>query len=71
MKRGQCPKCGSRDILRVEGQSRAYGSGNNIPMGPTIFSAVKVPRYICCDCGYSEEWIDKKDLPRLVRKFKR
>lgn len=68
---GKCPKCGCDDILRVEGDARAYGAGNNIPIGLTIFSAVLVPRYICCRCGYSEEWIDTQDIPTLKEKFER
>ncbi len=64
-----CPKCNSSDILRIEGQSKAYGVGNNIPVGMTIFSSVLVHRYLCCSCGYSEEWIDKKDIPTLKEKF--
>lgn len=34
---GRCPKCGSTNILRVEGKAGAYGSGNNIITGFTIF----------------------------------
>ena len=33
------------------------------------FSAVLVHRYVCCACGYSEEWIDKEDIPRLKEKY--
>jgi len=65
-----CPKCNSSNILRIEGQSKAYGAGNNIPVGMTIFSSVLVHRYLCCTCGYSEEWIDKADIPKLIEKFK-
>lgn len=64
-----CPKCGGKDILRVKGNSGAYGAGNNIPVGITVFSAVPVWRYVCCDCGYSEEWIDRKDIPALKKKY--
>lgn len=39
-----CPKCNGADILRVEGKAGAYGSGNNIMTGMTIFSAVLVHR---------------------------
>ena len=66
---GVCPKCQGKDILFIEGNAGAYGSGNNIPMGATIFSYVKVHRYLCCDCGYSEEWIDKRDIPKLRKKY--
>ena len=64
-----CPKCNSTDIIRIEGRSGAYGSGNNIQTGMTIFSAVLVHRYLCCDCGYSEEWIDKEDIGTLKKKY--
>ena len=64
-----CPKCGSRDILRIKGQSGPYGTGNNIPAGATIFSHILVHRYLCCDCGYSEEWVSKEDIPRLKKKY--
>lgn len=67
--RNVCPKCNSQDILMVPGKAGAYGTGNNIQVGMTNFSAVPVNRYVCCNCGYSEEWIDKKNLPILKRKY--
>ncbi|MBQ8904880.1 MAG: hypothetical protein IJY85_00750 [Ruminococcus sp.] len=60
-----CPKCGSNDIVRINGYAGAYGSGNNIMVGVTVFSAVNVNRYICCHCGYTEEWIDQHDLAKI------
>lgn len=24
-----------------------------------------VNRYICCNCGYCEEWIDKEDISKI------
>lgn len=66
---GICPKCTSQDILKIPGKAGPYGSGNNIMVGSTIFSAVKVNRYLCCRCGYSEEWIDKEDIPQLKKKY--
>lgn len=64
-----CPKCGATDILMVEGDIRGYGAGNNICTGMTIFSAVLVHRYVCCSCGYSEEWINTEDIGKLKKKF--
>lgn len=64
-----CPKCGSKDILLIPGTSGAYGAGNNISTGLTVFSHTLVNRYLCCACGYSEEWIDLKDIPKLKKKY--
>ena len=64
-----CPKCNGTDILRVEGKAGAYGSGNNIMTGMTIFSAVLVHRYVCCYCGYSEGGIDREDIQKLKERY--
>ena len=55
---GKCPKCEQTDIIRILGKSGMFGTGNNIPVGLSIFDAVLVTRYVCGRCGYSEEWID-------------
>lgn len=54
----RCSKCDSHDVLFVEAVRGAYGSGNVIPLGGiTIWSSVKVNRFICMTCGFCEEWI--------------
>lgn len=60
-----CPKCNSADIVRIDGYTGAYGTGNNIMTGKTIFSTVNVNRYVCCSCGFSEEWIDREDIDKV------
>ncbi len=70
MYRKICPKCGSNDIVIVDGYAGAYGSGNNIMVGGTIFSAVKVDRYICASCGFTEEWIRGTELQKLAKSKK-
>jgi predicted nucleic-acid-binding Zn-ribbon protein len=68
---GKCPKCGSSEILRISGRVGPFGSGNNIPLGATIFSAIPVSRYLCSHCGYSEEWVDSdSDLQKLRDKYR-
>lgn len=62
-----CPKCSSTDVVRIEGGFEPHD--NHIQVGWSIFSAVPVHRYVCCECGYSEEWIDTADLPKLKEKF--
>ncbi len=63
-----CPKCNSADILRFDGYQGAYGSGNNLVT--SMFSAVNVNRYVCCRCGYTEEWIDRQDLEKVINSKK-
>ncbi|MBR4086419.1 MAG: hypothetical protein IKK30_01010 [Clostridia bacterium] len=60
-----CPKCSSDDVVRFDSYTGAYGTGNNIMTGNTVFSTVNVNRYICCRCGYTEEWIDQEDLEKI------
>ncbi len=64
-----CPKCGGNDILLVPGNVEAYGVGNNIRTGWSIFSSVLVDRYVCCSCGYTEEWVETEDIPKLKKKY--
>ncbi len=64
-----CPKCSGDKIIRIEGRIGPYGTGNNIAYGMTILAAVKVNRYLCCECGYSEEWVDPEDIPVLKRTY--
>lgn len=64
----KCPKCQSSDIVRIPGEARLFGAGNNIIVGATIFGAVKVTRYLCASCGFSEEWIDSADDIASIKK---
>jgi len=63
-----CPKCRNSNIVRFNGFSGAYGAGNHIETG--VFSSVNVNRYVCCYCGYTEEWIDTEDLSTIVNSKK-
>lgn len=67
MKRSRkCPKCSSMEIVRVAG---GYGSReNNIVLG--LFGSVPIARYICTNCGFTEEWVDsQEDRAELKKKF--
>ncbi|MCD4826070.1 MAG: hypothetical protein K8S55_15880 [Phycisphaerae bacterium] len=66
-----CPKCESTDLVRIPGSVGVYGVGNNITVGLTAFSSVKVTRFLCCDCGFSEEWVEgQKYLDRIRKKYR-
>lgn len=62
----KCPKCESTNIVRIDGYVGSGGAGQNVMVGTTILSAVNVNRYICCNCGYTEEWIDVEDLKKVI-----
>lgn len=63
-----CPKCHASDVIRVD----ASNSENYIPFGLTVFTAIPVSRYLCGQCGFSEEWVDSPDdLERLRKKYRR
>jgi predicted RNA-binding Zn-ribbon protein involved in translation (DUF1610 family) len=63
-----CPKCNSQQIMRIEGHSGGYAGGNDLSVG--FARAVKVSRYLCGSCGFSEEWIDSaEDLRKLKEKY--
>ena len=39
-------------------------------MGIFVTNAVLVTRYLCGDCGFSEEWIDEtRDIEKLNNKY--
>lgn len=59
-----CPKCESLNIKKFD---RYYASGGlaYIYVRTSSFGGVEVRLYICSDCGYTETWIDKKDLTKI------
>ena len=67
-----CPKCQSDDIVRVRGDIYGASYGNYICTGFTLLSAAPVTRYVCLDCGFTEEWVEsKRDLEKIRKKFKK
>ena len=62
-KTGVCPKCGGADIVRVPGGVRSTmdNTQNFVIRG---FQSAPVDRYICCACGFSEEWLREEDLEK-------
>ena len=61
-----CPKCSNDYILRIPGTVE----DNVILPGHSIFSAVKIDRYVCMTCGFTENYVQKKaDLEKLEARF--
>jgi len=60
-----CPKCENNKIIRI----KVFSQGTSVPAG-FLNGIVTLSRYICCNCGYVEEWIDsKEDIRRLEEKY--
>ncbi len=55
----------------IPGQAGANGAGNNILLGNWIWNHVKVTRYLCGACGFTEEWIDAKEDIEKIRRSKK
>lgn len=54
-----CPKCNSQNIVRVPDHQNRHASGNNIYTSTfTLMKKIPVIRYVCCDCGYVENWVE-------------
>lgn len=68
--RKYCPKCQSTDIVIIDGYTDPHSGGNSIALGSTIFSMINVDRYICCNCGFTEEWINKEDIEKVKKSKK-
>lgn len=66
-KTGKCPKCGRSDIVTIFASESVYG---NIISGKTIFTLIRCQRFVCCCCGFIEEWVeDKEDIDKLKERY--
>lgn len=57
-----CPKCASRDILEVQNSSSYTPQ-----IVHELFKKIKSTTYICCSCGFTENWVDQKCLLKLKK----
>lgn len=66
-----CPKCGSRQIVRIPDMPRRHASGNNIyTTTVTLVGKIPVIRYVCCDCGFVENWVETQgERAEIARVF--
>ncbi|MCK5130368.1 MAG: hypothetical protein KAQ68_10970 [Clostridiales bacterium] len=66
----QCPKCESVDIMQINGLIGQTQTTLNL-ISISSSEGVAVTRYVCSDCGYSEEWIVGKNLKKLKKKYRK
>lgn len=68
---GLCPKCGSRQLIRIPDNGR-YSNGNNIYLrsGFVLIGRIPIIRYVCGQCGFTEEWVERPDdLEKLKKAY--
>lgn len=64
----RCPKCSSQDIVRVPDNPNRHASGNNIYTSTfTLMKKIPVIRYVCCECGYVENWVENQRERNEIR----
>jgi predicted nucleic-acid-binding Zn-ribbon protein len=70
MKKGKCPKCGSKNIFAAKNlplKSGPFGS-NSIPVSLTSLAALD--NYVCADCGLVEHYVaDADKLKEIAKKW--
>ncbi|MBR6584533.1 MAG: hypothetical protein IKK69_02450 [Firmicutes bacterium] len=64
---GVCPKCGGTEIKRIAGHKQS--NGNWLSINYSHWDFVGVHRYLCCSCGFSEEWIDSDDIEKIKKEY--
>lgn len=61
----KCPKCQSEQVVKINPND---SMGIRISTG--AMSMAKIAHYVCCNCGYLEEWIDSPvDLDKIKKKY--
>lgn len=64
-----CSKCSSQNIVRVPDNQNRYASGNNIYTGAfTLIKKIPCIRYVCCDCGYVENWVETQSERNEIKR---
>ena len=62
---GTCPKCESKEIVRIPG-SYNWRLASSIRIGFMGIDGILITRFVCAKCGFNEEWIeDLRDLATL------
>ena len=69
MKNLQCPKCHSREMVRLPGDIQQPSTLSGAKSAAS-FKTIKTTLYCCANCGFSEVWVDDpEDLKDLLKRF--
>lgn len=66
-----CPKCHSKNIVRMSDNPGRHASGNNIyTTTMPLIEKIPVIRYVCYDCGYVGNWVkNRHELNKIKETF--
>ena len=63
-----CPKCGSENMACVPDNAHRYLANSIAITKIGWVKRIPVVRYVCCDCGYVENWIETKSGRDEIRR---
>lgn len=67
-----CPKCNSTNIAYVPDNAHRYLSNSIYITKNAFVERVPVTRYVCCDCGYVENWAENlMQLSKIKKNYKK
>ena len=67
----RCPKCGSQAIVRVPDDAHRYLANSICITNLAFVKRIPVARYVCCECGYVENWVENgRDREELHHTFR-
>ena len=64
----RCPKCGSQNIVRVPDDAHRYLANSICITKFAVVKRIPVARYVCCDCGYVEKWVEAQSERDKIRR---
>ncbi len=65
-----CPKCCSKNIVRVPDNAHRYLANSIAITNVAWVKRIPVARYVCCDCGYVENWVENRhELTKIKETF--
>lgn len=65
-----CPKCGSKNMVCVPDNTHRYLANSIAITNVAWVKRIPVARYVCCDCGYVENWVENRhELAKLKETF--
>ncbi len=67
MKKGNCPKCGGTEIRTNRGN--AHQTDHHY-LGSVGITGIRCHVYVCTDCGYLEDYVDRDALAKIREKWK-